>query len=124
TRISRMRTRITDPMHMVCDRFDVIVNIWIEMLPGLSNVPSTLNHMVQMRNDTCGNESMPVLIKVQPPGIAGPPGKNLKLMRHRMKPPDAGIEGNPICFVRPWFANERVGKHPLNPVQPAIRAPD
>src|SRR5690606_26187843 len=110
-------------MDMVSDRFDVVVNVRAKMISCLSDVPASLDHMIQMRYDAGSDEGVPVLIKIDPPGVAGSPAKHFKLMGLGMKPPYTCVDRNSILIGSSRLTDPRMRKHTLYPVEPAIRTP-
>src|SRR5688572_3303291 len=89
TAIAGMRSLAPGIMNMVSDGLQVLVNVWIEMLPRLPLIPRPLNDVIQVRNDTRLDTTLAAFVKVDTPGIACPPREQFELAFAGMKPPDA-----------------------------------
>src|SRR6187397_2418388 len=124
-----MRPFGTGPMHVIPNRFDVIVEIGIVgfarlriampfilrglfdgggiMLTALAFIASALDHMPDVRDDAGLNEALAVLIKIDAPGIARTLGEDLKDMFRGMIPPHRRVDPLSLFFGRARLADER-----------------
>ena len=92
-------------MSVVGNRFDVVVDIRVEVLSALPFITGTLNHVIQMGYHAGRDESLPLGIEVDAPRIAGAPGKDFELVALRMVTPDACIERCAFVIGRAWLAD-------------------
>ena len=61
---------IANPVPVVGNGFYVVKGVGVEVLPRLSLVPSTLNRVIQVGNDTGRLKRMSVIIEINAPRIA------------------------------------------------------
>src|SRR6185503_3385052 len=118
-----MRPFLANPVHMIGNRLDVAVDVWIEVLTGLPLVSSALDHLVEMLDDAGGHKRLTVIVEVESPRIAGAFGEHFKRTRDRMETPDAGIQSNALRVGCSRLTDIRLSEDAMRPVEPAIRTP-
>src|SRR5690606_34450784 len=52
TEVSGMGSPSSQPMHVISDRLDIVIGIWVEVLSSLPLIPCPLYDMEQVRNHT------------------------------------------------------------------------
>src|SRR5690242_2290550 len=92
TRIPRVRSLVAYPMNVVGNRFDIVIDVRIEMRPRLPVIAPALDHVKQVRNNTRLDDALAVLIKIYAPRITGAFRENLKSLPRRMIPPYSRVD--------------------------------
>src|SRR5262249_236767 len=108
--VSRVRPLRANPVDVVGNRLDVVVDVWSEMLAGLPLVSGTLDDLVKMLNHAGRDERVAVVIEGKAPRIAGPLSKHFKHVGHGMKSPDTSIQFDAFRVGRTRLADVRVRK--------------
>ena len=60
---------VSGKMSMIPDCFYIVINIGINMRSALLMVNAALHNMKQMGNNTAGSNSLPMIVKVETPGV-------------------------------------------------------
>ena len=110
-------------MKMVGHGFDVVEDIRIEVLAALPFKTTALNHVPKMRNHARFDDTLAMLIKINPPRVARAFGKKLEDVPGWMIAPDAGSDRCALAIRRPRFADLRMREHTVAAVEPAVRPP-
>src|SRR5688500_1004982 len=111
-------------MPVVGNRLDVVVGVGVEMLAGLPLVARAGDDVVAVGDDAGGGEEIAVLIVVEPPGVAGPLGKDLELVPYGVITPNAGVNPRSLLLRRARLADSGVCEDAVAAVEPAVGAPD
>src|SRR5262245_50991974 len=90
--VARVRTLVADPVHVVSNGLDVVVDVRVDVLARLAFVSPALHDLVQVLDHARRHKRMPVVVEVQPPRIAGALGKYLERVRDRMEAPHSRVE--------------------------------
>src|SRR5260370_42701759 len=93
------------------------------MASPLPLVTGALNNVENVRDDACFTKRLPVIVKVQAPGIARPVGEDFEDMARRLVAPDPGVDRHALVVRCAGLADSRVSEHPMAAVQPAIGPP-
>ena len=115
--------RRAEIMTVVGDCLDVVINVRIEVLAGLTFVSPSLDHMVQVRDDARREKRLAVGVEVNSPGVAGSFEEDLEFVSRRMITPDRGVEALAILVGRAWLADVGVGENAVAAVEPAVGSP-
>src|SRR5882672_6403074 len=118
-----MRTFVADPMDVIGEGLDVVVNVRIEMRASLSFKAAALNHVKEMRDDTGFDDALAVFVEVDAPRIAGAFGEQFERVLGWMITPDTGVQAGAFAVWRAGFADVGVSENALATVQPAVRSP-
>ena len=76
---------------VISDGLDVVVDMRVQMGEALFVVDAALDDMKEVGNHAHGCESLPMIVKIESPGIGESAGVHLELMRRGMETPDASI---------------------------------
>ena len=87
-----MRSLPADPVHMVGDGLDVVVDVRVEVLAGLALVSRALDDVIQVLDHAGGREGVAVVVEVEAPRIAGAFGEDFEHVLRRMEAPDPAVE--------------------------------
>ena len=132
------RTSMSRSMTMISDGLDVFIHKRIEMLPALTVVNSTWNHMPEMRNHTGAHKKLSFGVVVNSPGITEAMGHNFKSIFNRVVAPHTAVDVHSLFFkkilrkgvfvvikfsISAWFADFGRGSKTLQTVKPTIRTP-
>src|SRR5438552_10987532 len=123
TAIGGVRALAAGVMKMIGNGFDIVEDVWIEVLAALPFVASALDHVPQMRNDAGFDETLSMLVEIDAPGIARAFGEELKDAPGRMETPNAGSYGRALAWRSPRFANVGMREHSMTAIEPAIWSP-
>src|SRR5258705_7279134 len=93
------------------------------MLAALPFVARALDHVPDMRHHARLDETLPVLVEIDPPRIARAFGKHFEDMLSGMIPPNSGVYPLAFFLGRARSADKRRAKHTMTTVKPAIRSP-
>ena len=115
---------IAGEMPVIGDRLDVVVSVRIEMHAALTLISAALHHVIQMRNHTGRQNSLPVIVEIDAPGIARTVGKHVELVPRGMISPDGGVHTRALFLGRAGLADQRVREHAVATIQPTVGAPD
>ena len=116
--------KIANIVLMIRNRFDIIVRVRIEVLATLSMVASTLDHMPQMRNHAGRDKSLPLVIEVDTPRIAGAIHESFKDVLLRMISPDCSVERKSSLIGVTRLAYFGMREHAMTSVEPSIWSPN
>ena len=111
------------PVHVIGDGLDVVVDVGVEVRAGLALVSRARDHVVQMRDDAGGRESLAVVVEVEAPRVAGAFGEDLEDVPGRMVAPDRRRSAAGARRQAPGLADVRVREHAVRSVEPPVRAP-
>src|ERR1043166_5356925 len=90
--IGGVRTLGAGIVEVIGDGGNVFVGISVEMLACLPFVSATLDHVKEMRDHARFDQTLPMLVEINSPGITGSLGEHLELFASGMITPDAGID--------------------------------
>src|SRR5262245_356032 len=103
TGIAGVRTLVADPVDVVGEGLDVVVNVGVEVRASLPVKTAALNHVEEMRNNAGFDDALAVFIEVNAPGIAGAFGEQFENVFGGMITPDAGIQACALAVRRAGF---------------------
>src|SRR5262245_59678609 len=112
-------------MQVVTNLFQLAKVVWISILASLANVTAPRNHVKHVGNDAARQEHVSAAVKVDPPWIRRPFGKDLEPPRARMVPPNRGIhiDGRLGILRIAWRTHLGMRKDAMTAVKPTVGAP-
>ena len=123
---------------VVGDGLDVIVNVGTNVRAALTVIESAWDHIPEVRNDTCGQEDLTVVVEVEAPRIAEAMRDDFEEILCRVITPhtavdkhavfDRNLGGERITLAQDFaavqrLAHDRSRREALAPVEPTIRPP-
>ena len=94
------RTSMSRTMTVISDGFDIFIHERIEMLPALTVVNSSWNHMPEMRNHTGAHKKLAFGVIVDSPGITKAMGHNFKSIFNRVVAPHTAVDVHSLFFKK------------------------
>jgi hypothetical protein len=114
---------VSSVVEVICDGFDVVEDVSVEVLTGLTLVVGTLDHMVEVWDDARRYEGLSVVVEVHTPWITGAPSEDFESVFCGVVSPDGGVHRNTVFVWCARFADFAMGKYAVAAIQPTVGAP-
>src|SRR6187431_470455 len=100
-----MRALTPNPVHVIGNGLDVVVDVGIEVLASLALVARALHDLIEVLDHARGRERVAVVVEVETPRIARAFSKDFKDVLCRMEAPDRAVQFLTLAVGRARLAD-------------------
>ena len=111
------------PVKMVGAHFHLPKNVRVQVLAIHALEMRTGHDVPEVADHAIGDEHLPVVIEIQPPGIGGAVGDDLELPRRRVVAPDTAVHRRALIQGDAGLAHADGRLNSVVAVEPTIRSP-